>query len=160
MHLSNVAQHHDLPIPLGLIGQQPTSGKTSMGTDNNNTSRNNKILKILVADDSKTERMRLKQVLEGVGYEITTAASGSEALTLISSNAPDLVLLDIIMEDGDGYQTCRALKRNPETNPIPVIMISSKSNDVDRKWAMKLGALDYIVKPYSDTTLLQRLSDI
>jgi len=61
---------------------------------------------------------------------------------------------------GDGYQTCRKLKRNDETKDIPIIMVSSKNNEVDRKWALKLGAMDYIVKPYDDAELLQRLRDI
>jgi CheY-like chemotaxis protein len=104
--------------------------------------------------------MHLKKLLESAGYVVTEVDSGSKAFEIAKRDAPDLILLDIIMENGDGYQTCRQLKREPETNEIPVIMVSSKHNDVDRKWALKLGALDYIVKPYSDEALIQRLSEI
>ena len=158
MHLSNVVPHHDLP--LGLINQLTDIGTPSMSTDKHNFSKHNTIKNILIADDSNTERMHLKKVLESVGYVVIEAVSGSNAFEKAKNNPPDLILLDIIMDDGDGYQTCRKLKRAPETNQIPVIMISSKQNDVDRKWALKLGALDYIVKPYSDTALIQRLSKI
>ena len=160
MHLSNVSSRHDLPLPIGLIGQPTTSGTPSMSADKNNFSRNSKITNILIADDSNTERKHLKKVLESVGYVVTEAESGSKAFELAKSSAPDLILLDIIMDDGDGYQTCRKLKRTPETTEIPVIMVSSKHNDVDRKWALKLGALDYIIKPYSDEALIQRLSEV
>ncbi|RVU86678.1 response regulator [Leucothrix sargassi] len=115
-------------------------------------------IKVLIADDSKTERAHLRQVLLSGGYEVVTADSGKAALELINTETPDVVLLDIIMENGDGYQTCRKLKKDPSTKDIPVVMVTSKTNDVDRKWAMKLGASDYITKPYNDDELLQRLS--
>ena len=118
------------------------------------------ISKILVAEDSKTEQVHLKQLLESSGYEVSVVDSGTEVLDRINTFTPDLILMDIIMEGGDGYQTCRKLKRNDDTKDIPIIMVSSKSNEVDRKWAMKLGALDYIVKPYVDAELLQRLSEV
>ncbi|PWQ93595.1 response regulator [Leucothrix arctica] len=120
--------------------------------------QNDNFIKILIADDSKTERAHLRQVLLSGGYEVITADSGQAALELMDAETPDLVLLDIIMENGDGYQTCRKLKRNPMTKDIPVVMVTSKSNEVDRKWAMKLGASDYITKPYNDDELLLRLS--
>lgn len=118
------------------------------------------ISKILVAEDSKAEQVQLRRLLEASGYEVAIVNSGNEVLETIESIQPDLILMDIIMDEGDGYQTCRKLKRNDATKHIPVIMVSSKNNEVDKKWAIKLGALDYIVKPYEETQLLQRLSDI
>jgi twitching motility two-component system response regulator PilH len=129
-----------------------------MSAIDNTSLQNDHFIKILIADDSKTERAHLRQVLLSGGYEVITANSGKAVLEMMNDETPDLVLLDIIMEDGDGYQTCRTLKKNPITRDIPVVMVSSKSNEVDRKWAMKLGASDYITKPYNDDELLQRLS--
>jgi len=131
-----------------------------MNAANESTAQTDHITKILIADDSKTDRAHLRQVLISGGYEVITADSGKAVLELMNAETPDVIMLDIIMENGDGYQTCRTLKRNPDTKDIPVVMVSSKSNDVDRKWAMKLGASDYITKPYSDDELLQRLSDL
>ena len=131
-----------------------------MSAANNTSVDTNQMFKILVADDSKTDRVHLRQVLLSGGYEVITANSGKAALEAIDEELPDLIMLDVIMEDGDGYQTCRKLKRNPTTKDIPVVMVSSKSNDVDRKWAMKLGASDYITKPYDDDDLLKRLTDL
>lgn len=116
------------------------------------------IRKILIADDSNTERLNLTHILESAGYQVIAAQSGNEAKALAETQLPDLIMLDIIMEDGDGYQACRALKRNPATQSIPVIMVSSKSNPVDKQWAQKLGANDYIVKPYTNEDVLQKIA--
>lgn len=116
------------------------------------------IRKILIADDSNTERLNLGHILEGAGYTVIAATSGNEAKMLAETQQPDLIMLDIIMDDGDGYQACRALRRNPATQAIPIIMVSSKSNPVDKQWAEKLGANAYIVKPYKDTDVLQQIA--
>jgi len=116
------------------------------------------IRKILIADDSNTERLNLARMLEAAGYQVTAAHSGNEAKLLAESQYPDLIMLDIMMDDGDGYQACRAIKRNPSTQAIPVLMVSSKSNPVDKQWAQKLGAAGYIVKPYKDEDVLQQIA--
>lgn len=114
---------------------------------------------ILIADDSTTERLHLTQTLEQAGYRVIAAQSGNEAKILAEQHKPDLVLLDILMNDGDGYQACRAIKRNPLTQNIPVLMVSSKNNDVDKQWAQKLGASGYITKPYTSETILQEIDN-
>ena len=131
-----------------------------MSADLQNPQKSGTINKILVAEDSKTEQIHLKQLLESTGYNVKVVDSGKEVLSSVDDFQPDLILMDIIMEHGDGYQTCRKIKKNDETKNIPIIMVSSKGNEVDRKWAIKLGALDYIVKPYIDSQLLQRLSEV
>lgn len=118
------------------------------------------IRKVLIADDSNTERLNLTRILESAGYQVVSVQSGNAAKAKAESEHPDLVMLDIIMEDGDGYQACRGIKRNPATQDIPVIMVSSKSNPVDKKWAEKLGASAYIVKPYKDEDVLQQIRSL
>ncbi|MCL4153289.1 UNVERIFIED_CONTAM: hypothetical protein GTU68_032221 [Idotea baltica] len=130
-----------------------------MDTDNVND-KHSTVKSILVVDDSNTERKHLKILLESKGYIVSEAESGSVAIDQVAKEKPDLILLDIIMEGGDGYHTCRKLKRANDTRDISIIMISSKSNDVDKKWAMKLGALDYFSKPYDDQELLNRIGKI
>jgi CheY-like chemotaxis protein len=97
--------------------------------------------------------------LEAAGYQVIAAHSGNEAKALAESQQPDLIMLDIIMDDGDGYQACRALKRNPATQTIPIIMVSSKSNPVDKQWAEKLGANAYIIKPFTDADVLKQIAE-
>lgn len=115
---------------------------------------------ILVADDSLTERTHLTQILQNAGYEVLSAASGNEAAAMAEQHRPDLVFLDIIMDDGDGYKACRSIRRNDNTRDIPIIMVSSKSNPVDKKWAEKLGANAYVVKPYADDEIIQALNSL
>ncbi|HPY40554.1 MAG TPA: response regulator [Thiolinea sp.] len=113
---------------------------------------------ILIADDSQTERLHLSQILQNAGYQVIVATSGNEARMLAETHNPDVIFLDIIMEDGDGYQTCRNLRRNPATAETPIIMVSSKSNQVDMQWAKKLGANHYVVKPYTPDAILTQLT--
>ena len=160
MHLSDVTLIKTSKIPLSLMGNPKSSGTTKMSAEIQRAAKSETINKILVAEDSKTEQVHLRQLLESSGYEVKIVESGTEVIQSLDNFKPDLILMDIIMEGGDGYQACRKLKRNDDTKDIPVIMVSSKNNEVDRKWALKLGALDYIVKPYVDTDLLQRLSEV
>ena len=160
MHLSDVYLANTFKTPLSFMGNPNYSGTTIMSAERQNAHKSETIHKILVAEDSKTEQVHLKQLLESSGYEVVIVESGQEALISLDDFKPDLILMDIIMEGGDGYQTCRKIKKNESTRDIPIIMVSSKSNEVDRKWALKLGALDYIVKPYTDTELLNRLSEV
>jgi twitching motility two-component system response regulator PilH len=118
------------------------------------------ITNILIADDSATDRKHLSLLLEGLGFNVTSVNSGNEAVTVAESIKPDVIFLDIIMEDGDGYHACRALKRNEVTADIPVVIASSKSNPVDKMWAERLGASAYIIKPFSDDDLLQVFQSI
>ncbi len=113
---------------------------------------------VLIADDSNTQLVHLKTILEKAGYKTITAISGNEAIELSEANNPDLIMLDIIMDDGDGYKACRSIKKNPALSNTPVIMVSSKSNPVDKQWAKQLGATDYIVKPYDRAEILNSLA--
>lgn len=112
----------------------------------------------LVVDDSQTERLNLATILQNAGCMVLQAASGNDAYEAAQEHQPSVIFLDILMENGDGYQTCRQLKRNPVTAAIPVIMVSTKANPVDIQWASRLGACDYIVKPYTEQAILDSLA--
>lgn len=118
------------------------------------------IKNILIADDSATDRTHLSLLLKELGFNVTSVNSGNEAITAAELIQPDMIFLDVIMEDGDGYHACRALKRNNATTDIPVIIASSKSNPVDKMWAERLGASDYITKPFTEDDLLKVFKNI
>ncbi len=110
--------------------------------------------RILVAEDSVTDLEYVRNTLKDTGHEIVTAADGEEAEKKIRSERFDLIILDVIMPKKNGFQVCRDLKRDAELKDIPVIMITSKSQESDRFWGMKQGANEYITKPYEPDELL------
>jgi twitching motility two-component system response regulator PilH len=116
--------------------------------------------KILVVDDSPTELRLIESALEGRGYELETAMDGEEALDKILAGRPDLVLLDVVMPKQNGFQVCRQIKRSPLTGGTKIIMITAKSQETDRFWAMKQGADEYLTKPFSTEELLERIGRV
>ncbi|SRR5690554_4466503 len=110
--------------------------------------------KILVADDSKTELAFLVDILKGTGHEIVSVVDGTQAEQKAMSEPFDLIILDVIMPNKNGFQVCRSLKRAPETKDIPIILTTSKSGESDKFWGKKQGADEYIVKPYEPVDIL------
>lgn len=116
------------------------------------------VKKILVVDDSATDLTRLEQICAGAGYAVVTATGGVEAVAKANSEKPDAVLLDIIMSDMNGFQVCRALTSNEATQHIPVVLVSCKSQKIDRLWGEQQGATAYITKPYTSAQILAQLA--
>lgn len=104
--------------------------------------------RVLVVDDLPLNIEILNEALER-DYDVQFATSGSEALALVERNPPDLILLDVMMPDMDGYEVCRQLKDNPASSNIPVIFVTSKTSNRDQEQGFKVGAVDYITKPFS-----------
>ena len=115
------------------------------------------INKILVVDDAKTDLLNLKELLVENGYQVITATSGKEALERASSDRPDLIFLDIVMDEMDGFVACRKLTGGEATKHIPVVLVSAKSQKVDKLWAQKQGAKAYVVKPYTKEEILNQV---
>jgi two-component system cell cycle response regulator len=112
--------------------------------------------RILVVDDSRSQLDWLVQVLEREGHDVRTAMNGAEAIRKVTADAPDLVLLDKVLPDMDGLEVLRIVKRLPDERFVPVIMLSAKG-DLDSKVSgLKLGAEDYLTKPFAEAELLAR----
>ena len=116
--------------------------------------------KILIVDDVATNRIVLKVKLASAFYETVQAASGAEALALAAKARPDLVLLDVELPDMDGIAVCEALKADPATRDIPVIMLTAKSQQVDIQRGKEVGADDYITKPFRPSTLRKKFNEV
>ncbi|KFB68713.1 response regulator [Candidatus Accumulibacter vicinus] len=116
------------------------------------------IKKILVVDDSPTERHVLKALLTSHGYEVITAESGEEGIAKTKSELPDLVLMDVVMPGLNGYQATRTLTRDPATRNIPVIVCTTKGQETDKIWGLRQGAQDYLVKPINGPELLAKIA--
>ena len=116
--------------------------------------------KILIADD-KPEVVELVRVtLEREDYEIVDASNGKEALKKARLEKPDLILLDIVMPKMDGFEVCRKLKKDPEIKDIPILMLTAKGQEGDKKRGREVGASDYITKPFSPSALLIKIEEI
>ena len=115
------------------------------------------MIRILVADGSPASLSLAKRFLEGEGYGVITASSGIEAIEKVFSERPDLVLLDIELPAKDGFSVCEAIKENPETAEIPVLIFTRLSRREDRERGLKAGADDYLVKPFSAKGLLRAI---
>ena len=116
------------------------------------------VKKILVVDDSPTERHVLTEFLTGKGYQVVIADSGEAAVLLGKEELPDLILMDVVMPGMNGYQATRTLSRDEATRHIPIIMCTSKGQDTDKIWAMRQGAQDYLVKPLDHAALLAKIA--
>ena len=116
------------------------------------------IKKILVVDDSPTERLALSEVLVKSGYQVVTAESGDEAVIKSKTEMPDLILMDVVMPGTNGYQATRTLTRDDDTKDIPVIVCTSKGQETDKIWGLRQGAQDYLVKPVNAEELLAKIA--
>ncbi len=115
---------------------------------------------ILVVDDSQTIRALYTELLTQSGFETRVARDGIEAWEQIEHHAPNLVLMDIVMPRMNGYELCRKLRDKPETQDIPVIMVSSKDQEFDRYWGLKQGANAYITRPCRPDELLRTVNEL
>lgn len=110
---------------------------------------------ILIVDDSPTAQRLIRMAVEAGGYRVLTAADGNEAIDVAMHERPDLVLLDIILPKKNGFQVCRHLKGLPETCGIKVVLLSSKSHEMDILWGKRQGADGYLTKPFESNQLLE-----
>ena len=116
--------------------------------------------KILIVDDEEDILHFLELVLREKGYDVVTAMNGHEALTTAQIEKPDLVLLDIMMPQMDGWEVLKLLRVDDETANIPVAMLSARTEAKDRVQGLQEGAIDYICKPFSLQELLAKIETI
>lgn len=112
---------------------------------------------ILLVEDEPAQREVLAYNLQAEGFAVVLADNGEDALLLVQEEQPDIVVLDWMMPKLSGIEVCRQMKMRPETRAIPVIMLSARSEEVDRVRGLETGADDYVVKPYSVAELMARL---
>jgi len=110
--------------------------------------------KVLVADDESDVVSLLKLVLEAEGFQVVPALSGDETLKLIDVESPDLILLDLMMPGMSGLEVCRAIKSQPRTREVPVVVFSALGREVDRKLSSAAGASAHITKPFNNAGLI------
>ncbi len=116
--------------------------------------------RILVVDDEEDLLELIRYNLSKEGYRVTCAASGEQAVREARANAPDLVLLDLLLPSVDGLEVCKLLKNDVRTKHVPIIMLTAKSEEADIVTGLELGADDYITKPFSPRVLVARIKAV
>ncbi|MBC7453477.1 MAG: response regulator [Massilia sp.] len=115
---------------------------------------------ILIVDDSPTERYYLTEILVKNGFHVSTAENGEQALALIKTDKPHLILMDVVMPGANGFQVTRAIARDPQLLNVPIIICSSKNQETDRIWGLRQGARAYLVKPVDPQALLDKIASL
>ncbi|MBN1764761.1 MAG: response regulator transcription factor [Sedimentisphaerales bacterium] len=116
--------------------------------------------KIVLVDDEDAILELLTYNFSRQGYEVFCAETGREALRLIDSRKPEIIILDLMLPDIDGLEICKQLKRNPRTEQIPIVMLTAKGEEADIVTGLELGADDYVTKPFSFKVLASRVRNI
>ena len=116
--------------------------------------------RILIVDDSPSQLLGIQRIVEKLGHETFTATDGAEGVEVAKSVLPDLVLMDVVMPNLNGFQATRTLKREASTTHIPVVLVTTKDQDTDRLWGMRQGAKAYITKPFSEDELSEVIARV
>ena len=116
--------------------------------------------RILIVDDSPSQLMGIRRIVEKLGHDALTAEDGAAGVEAAKRELPDLILMDVVMPNLNGFQATRSITREPTTKHIPVILVTTKDQDTDRMWGMRQGAKAYITKPFSEDELSEVLERV
>lgn len=116
--------------------------------------------KVLVVDDSPVDQANIRSALTDAGCMVITAANGNEAIIKAKAEQPEVIFLDIVMPEMDGYETCRLLNQDPVTKNIPVVFVTSKGEKADKVWGQLQGAKGHLTKPFTPEQLIDQLKAV
>ncbi len=115
--------------------------------------------RVLVVDDSPSQLIGLKRIAEKLGHEVTTEEDGSAGDEVAKRELPDLILMDVVMPNLNGFQATRTLAKDPKTSHIPIILVTTKDQETDRVWGMRQGAKTYVTKPVDEDELVKAINE-
>lgn len=115
---------------------------------------------ILIVDDEPNILLSLEFLMRQAGYQVHCAENGEQALAAVAEHKPDLILLDAMMPQKNGFEVCQELRANPAYANLKIIMLTAKGREIDREKGMALGADDYITKPFSTRAVVERVAEL
>jgi twitching motility two-component system response regulator PilH len=118
------------------------------------------IHKVLVVDDDPPQLAKLMKIIQDAGYMTVTATSGEDAIAKAKTEHPDVILMDVIMKQVDGFAATREIRKEPSTKDIPVVFVTSKGNQADKVWGKMVGGNGYVVKPYTNEEVLTQIKSV
>ena len=116
--------------------------------------------RILIVDDSPSQLLGIKRIVEKLGHEALTAEDGAAGVEAAKRERPDLILMDVVMPNLNGFQATRTISKDPETSHIPVVLITTKDQETDKVWGMRQGAKAYVTKPVDESELVKMISKL
>ncbi|HMB56314.1 MAG TPA: response regulator [Arenimonas sp.] len=116
--------------------------------------------RILIVDDSPSQLMGMKRIVEKLGHEALSAEDGAAGVEAAKATLPDLILMDVVMPNLNGFQATRAISKEATTAHIPVVLVTTKDQETDKVWGMRQGAKAYITKPFTETQLIEVINSL
>src|SRR5690606_17925170 len=126
------------------------------------TSKNHEVTmaRVLSVDDSPSQLMGMKRIIEKLGHETLTAEDGALGVEVAKKELPDLILMDVVMPNLNGFQATRAIAKEATTAHIPIVLVTTKDQETDRVWGMRQGAKAYITKPFNESQLIEVINNL
>lgn len=115
--------------------------------------------RILIVDDSPSQLMGMKRIIEKIGHEALVAEDGAAGVEMAKAELPDLILMDVVMPNLNGFQATRQISKQEETSHIPIILVTTKDQETDKIWGMRQGAKAYLTKPFNEASLLEVIGE-
>ncbi len=116
--------------------------------------------RVLIVDDSPSQLIGLQRIVEKMGHTVITAGDGAAGVEAAKRELPDLILMDVVMPNLNGFQATRQISKDPATSHIPVILVTTKDQETDKVWGMRQGAKAYVTKPLNEAQLTQTIKDL
>ena len=116
--------------------------------------------RVLIVDDSPSQLMGMKRIIEKLGHEILTAEDGALGVEVAKREMPDLILMDVVMPNLNGFQATRSISKEPTTSHIPIVLVTTKDQETDRVWGMRQGAKAYLTKPVNEAALIKLVKEL
>lgn len=114
--------------------------------------------RILIVDDSPSQLLGIKRIVEKLGHETLSAEDGAAGVEVAKAELPDLILMDVVMPNLNGFQATRTISKNADTAHIPIILVTTKDQETDKVWGMRQGAKAYVTKPVNESELIAAIS--
>jgi twitching motility two-component system response regulator PilH len=116
--------------------------------------------RILIVDDSPSQLVALQRIVEKLGHKVITAVDGADGVETAKREKPDLILMDVVMPNLNGFQATRQISKDPATSHIPVILVTTKDQETDKVWGMRQGAKAYVTKPVNEDQLTETINTL
>ena len=116
--------------------------------------------RILIVDDSPSQLLGIKRIVEKLGHETLSAEDGAAGVEVAKAEKPDLILMDVVMPNLNGFQATRTISKNADTAHIPIILVTTKDQETDKVWGMRQGAKAYVTKPIKEEELVAVLKEL